>query len=118
MMALMKIARIKTGTSTDDCFVDLAGYAACGGEIASDEKMCFLSVKGRITVRELRELLDFKCGFRDSVHENYNIYYEGDRVNDNLGWGGNVVINYTGDGSGRYILILPYPTVLDNKEDI
>lgn len=38
MMALMKIARIKTGTSTDDCFVDLAGYAACGGEIASVNK--------------------------------------------------------------------------------
>lgn len=38
MMALMKIARIKTGTSTDDCFVDLAGYAACGGEIASADK--------------------------------------------------------------------------------
>lgn len=34
MMALMKIARIKTGTGTEDCFVDLAGYAACGGEIA------------------------------------------------------------------------------------
>ncbi len=38
MMALMKIARIKTGASTDDCFVDLAGYAACGGEIASVDK--------------------------------------------------------------------------------
>lgn len=38
MMALMKIARIKTGTATDDCFVDLAGYAACGGEIASADK--------------------------------------------------------------------------------
>lgn len=33
MMALMKIARIKSGGGTDDCFVDLAGYAACGGEI-------------------------------------------------------------------------------------
>lgn len=38
MMALMKIARIKSGTSTDDCFVDLAGYAACGGEIAGDTR--------------------------------------------------------------------------------
>lgn len=38
MMALMKIARIKTGTATDDCFVDLAGYAACGGEIESADK--------------------------------------------------------------------------------
>ena len=35
MMALLKIARIKTGTSTEDSFVDLAGYAACGGEIAT-----------------------------------------------------------------------------------
>lgn len=33
MMALMKIARIRTGTATEDSFVDLAGYAACGGEI-------------------------------------------------------------------------------------
>ena len=32
MMALLKVARIKGGGS-DDSFVDLAGYAACGGEI-------------------------------------------------------------------------------------
>lgn len=35
MMSLLKIARIKTGTATADSFVDLAGYAACGGEIAT-----------------------------------------------------------------------------------
>jgi len=35
MMALLKIARIRTGTATEDSFVDLAGYAACGAEIAS-----------------------------------------------------------------------------------
>lgn len=35
MMALMKIARIKNGGGTGDSFVDLAGYAACGGEINS-----------------------------------------------------------------------------------
>ena len=34
MMALLKIARIARG-STPDSFVDLAGYAACAGEIAS-----------------------------------------------------------------------------------
>ena len=34
MMALLKIARIKTGVGTVDSFIDLAGYAACGGEIA------------------------------------------------------------------------------------
>jgi hypothetical protein len=33
MMALLKVARIATGSSPDS-FVDLAGYAACAGEIA------------------------------------------------------------------------------------
>ena len=37
MMSLLKIARIKTGTATEDSFVDLAGYAACGGEIATSK---------------------------------------------------------------------------------
>lgn len=35
MMALLKIARISTGTATADSWVDLAGYAACGREIAT-----------------------------------------------------------------------------------
>ena len=38
LMALLKIARIQTGTATEDSFVDLAGYAACGCEIATDKK--------------------------------------------------------------------------------
>lgn len=36
MMALLKVARITTGSSLDS-FVDLAGYAACAGEIASED---------------------------------------------------------------------------------
>ena len=32
MMALLKVARIATGKS-DDSYVDLAGYAACAGEM-------------------------------------------------------------------------------------
>lgn len=40
MMALLKIARIKGSSHpTDDSFVDLAGYAACGGEIANNPKI-------------------------------------------------------------------------------
>lgn len=35
MMALLKIGRIATGAETADSFVDLAGYAACGGELAT-----------------------------------------------------------------------------------
>jgi hypothetical protein len=33
MMCLLKISRIKSGGGTGDSFVDLAGYAACGGEL-------------------------------------------------------------------------------------
>lgn len=33
MLALMKIARIKSGNAKADNWIDLAGYAACGGEI-------------------------------------------------------------------------------------
>lgn len=36
MMALLKIARIRNGGGTGDSFVDLAGYAACGGEIRAN----------------------------------------------------------------------------------
>lgn len=39
MMSLLKIARIATGTATDDSFIDLAGYAACGGEVACNTKI-------------------------------------------------------------------------------
>lgn len=35
MMALLKIARISSGSKTIDSFVDLAGYAACGGELSA-----------------------------------------------------------------------------------
>lgn len=35
MLALLKIARIASGNAKDDNWIDLAGYAACGGEIES-----------------------------------------------------------------------------------
>lgn len=38
MLALLKIARIASGHAKDDNWVDLAGYAACGGEIQSGVK--------------------------------------------------------------------------------
>ena len=37
MMALLKIARISENPQHMDSWVDLAGYAACGGEIAGTE---------------------------------------------------------------------------------
>lgn len=39
MLALLKVARIKTGRGTVDSFVDLAGYAACAGEIATQREI-------------------------------------------------------------------------------
>lgn len=36
MMALLKIARIASGQTKEDNYIDLAGYAACAGEIATE----------------------------------------------------------------------------------
>jgi len=44
MMALLKIARIRTGTATEDSFVDAAGYIACGGEIATLRETKLVSI--------------------------------------------------------------------------
>jgi len=38
MMALLKIARIKTGQIKDDNYVDTCGYVACAAEIALSGK--------------------------------------------------------------------------------
>lgn len=38
MMVLFKMARVATGQNKADNWVDAAGYAACGGEIASNDK--------------------------------------------------------------------------------
>lgn len=37
MLALLKVARISGGQAKDDNWIDLAGYAACGGEIQSTD---------------------------------------------------------------------------------
>lgn len=37
MLALLKIVRISSGHAKEDNWVDLAGYAACGGEIETKE---------------------------------------------------------------------------------
>lgn len=37
MLALLKIARIASGHAKSDNWIDLAGYAACGGELDTEE---------------------------------------------------------------------------------
>lgn len=39
MLALLKIARIASGNAKADNWIDLAGYAACGGEIESAKEV-------------------------------------------------------------------------------
>ena len=39
MLALLKIARIASGNAKEDNWVDLAGYAACGGEIETEAEV-------------------------------------------------------------------------------
>lgn len=36
MLALLKIARIASGHAKEDNWIDLAGYAACGGELEAE----------------------------------------------------------------------------------
>ena len=47
MMSLLKIARIRNGGGTGDSFVDLAGYAACGGELNAIEKRKGIDIYGK-----------------------------------------------------------------------
>lgn len=37
MMILLKVARIASGNGKTDNWVDIAGYAACGGELDGDQ---------------------------------------------------------------------------------
>ena len=37
MLALLKVARIRSNPNHADNWIDIAGYAACGGEIATGE---------------------------------------------------------------------------------
>lgn len=67
MMALFKIARIETGTATEDSFVDACGYLACAGEIATrtDETDVVVIEKGTDSKYEeaVRELAkQWRCG--------------------------------------------------------
>ena len=45
MLGLLKIARIASGHAKEDNWIDLAGYAACGGEIETGVGGQFLHVQ-------------------------------------------------------------------------
>ena len=67
MMSLLKIARISTGTFKEDSFIDLAGYAACGYEIATmnDTKVDDALMKATLSAYAPIEELARHMGVRD-----------------------------------------------------
>ena len=67
MMSLLKIARISSGNFTEDSFIDLAGYAACGFEIAfrNDAKVDDALMKATLSEYAPIEELARYMGVRD-----------------------------------------------------
>lgn len=71
LMVLFKAARVKTGIGTDDSFVDIAGYAACGGEISSMEKeldneLCDISERHEAVIGNFARSIDIPIADRDA----------------------------------------------------
>lgn len=56
MLALLKIARIASGHAKADNWIDLAGYAACGGEIEGVEQTAQAVTRELAILREITEL--------------------------------------------------------------
>ena len=50
MLALLKVARIHNGDKMDS-FIDLAGYAACAGEIVGKEAPGWLKTETRFSIK-------------------------------------------------------------------
>lgn len=69
MMILLKVARIRSGRSTRDSFVDIAGYAACGGEIS--ERM--REVKKDVAKLNYEVKKDFEKRQNANLAANYGI---------------------------------------------
>ena len=62
MMALLKIGRISSslssnGVPTDDCWVDLAGYAACGAELCGRTSEVIFEIEKEQTSSKLQNAL-------------------------------------------------------------
>lgn len=138
MMALLKIARIQSGTGTSDSFVDLAGYAACGGEIVtssqdnekilSDIRHVNAVIKAdRIVFRTKREahyMLDVlksmvvRFGYLtvQDYYDTLDDYSRYDSSFENFGWTSldNVGITHSMVG---YYLEMPDAILINKKEE-
>ena len=65
MMILMKVARVATGKPKADNWIDIAGYAACGCEIDTEEpEICTLDLR-ETRILGLRETDCQSCAYLD-----------------------------------------------------
>lgn len=77
MMALFKLGRIATGGNKADNFIDLAGYAACAGEISTEsgrnskDVKCSAENKGRTEAQKTGS--EEKAPHKTTFAENKNV---------------------------------------------
>ena len=76
MMALLKIARIKGGGGSGDSYVDLAGYAACAGEINSRQEKSDPASRPLPSQEEVKDLIDGLLKLREIEKEQMKKHYE------------------------------------------
>ena len=81
MLSLVKLGRIASGHGKSDNWIDLAGYAACGGEIESANSHAPADSTHKPTQAELEDLFDSEecvCGLTSVAKgEPVNGKYEG-----------------------------------------
>lgn len=77
MMALFKLGRIATGGDKADNFIDLAGYAACAGEISTengrDRKDVKCSAANKSRAETLKTGTEEKAQHKTTCAENKNV---------------------------------------------
>jgi hypothetical protein len=77
MMALFKLGRIATGGDKADNFIDLAGYAACAGEISTesgrDRKDVKCSVENKWRTETQKTGTEEKTPHKTTFAENKNV---------------------------------------------
>ena len=77
MMALFKLGRIATGGDKADNFIDLAGYAACAGEISTesgrDRKDVKCSAENKSRAETQKTVSAEKAPHKTTFAENKNV---------------------------------------------
>lgn len=77
MMMLLKIARARTGKGTDDCYVDIAGYASCAYELSKT-----FNDRVHDILEDIRTNNDEELAEPDDIQEHIESSYESSYLDD------------------------------------